>query len=140
MPDDVLVEAVATGGPPPVGAVAAPEAPAAVAGEPPAVAGEPASQAPSPSPAPGPRNPRSLELLHGVEMSVTVELGRTKLLMREVLSLHPGSIIELDRAAGAPVDVLVNGKLLARGEVVVVDDELGVRLTEIATSTTAPEE
>ncbi len=133
MPEDVLVEAATTGEGPPMAAVAPAEAPTGAAGE-------PGGQAASPAPAPGGRNPRSLELLHGVEMSVTVELGRTKLLMREVLSLHPGSIIELDRAAGAPVDILVNGKLLARGEVVVVDDELGVRLTEIATSTTGPEE
>jgi flagellar motor switch protein FliN len=74
---------------------------------------------------------RPLELLAGVEMAVTVELGHTRMLMRELLSLRAGSIVELDRAAGSPVDVLVNGTLLARGEVVVVEDELGVRITEI---------
>jgi len=79
-----------------------------------------------------PHKPRSIELLQGVEMSVTVELGRTRLLMRDLLSLRAGSVVELDRAAGSPVDVLVNGTLLARGEVVVVDDELGVRITAIA--------
>jgi flagellar motor switch protein FliN/FliY len=84
---------------------------------------------------PGGERLRSLELLHGVEMAVTVELGRTKILMRELLSLRPGSIVELDRPAGSPVDLLVNGTLLARGEVVVIDDELGVRLIEIAGST-----
>lgn len=96
------------------------------------------SPQPSPSPvvAPAPvqadpRPARSLALLHGVEMSVTVELGRARLLMRDLLALRAGSIVELDRAAGSPVDVMVNGTLLARGEVVVVDDELGVRITEI---------
>lgn len=74
---------------------------------------------------------RPLDLLHGVEMAVTVELGRTRVLMRDLLGLRAGSIVELDRPAGGPVDVVVNGTLLARGEVVVVDDELGVRITEV---------
>ena len=75
--------------------------------------------------------PRSMDLLHGVEMTVTVELGRTKMLLGELLALRSGSIVELDRAAGSPVDVLINGTLLAHGEVVVVDDEFGVRITTI---------
>jgi flagellar motor switch protein FliN len=74
---------------------------------------------------------RSLDLLHGVEMTVTVELGRTKMLLRELLALQTGSVIELDRAAGSPVDVLINDNLLARGEVVVLDDEFGVRILDI---------
>lgn len=74
---------------------------------------------------------RSLEVLHGVEMAVTVELGRTRLSVRELLNLAQGSIVELDRPAGAAVDVLVNGTLIARGEVVVVDDEFGVRVSEV---------
>jgi flagellar motor switch protein FliN/FliY len=74
----------------------------------------------------------SLQLLHAVEMQVTVELGRTTLSVRELLALAPGSIVELDRAAGAPVDILVNGTVFATGEVVVVDDEFGVRVTDIA--------
>jgi flagellar motor switch protein FliN len=72
-----------------------------------------------------------LELLHDVEMGVTVELGRARMLVRDVLSLSPGSVVELDRAAGSPVDVLVNGTLIARGEVVVIDEEFGVRITEV---------
>ena len=64
-------------------------------------------------------------------MNVTVELGRAVMQVRDLLSLRQGSIIELDRAAGAAVDVLVNGTLVARGEVVVIDDELGVRVTEL---------
>ena len=75
---------------------------------------------------------RPLETLSNVELAVTVELGRTRLLMRELLSLRPGSVVELDRHVGAPVDVFVNSTLLAHGEVVVVDDELGVRITAIA--------
>ncbi|MHB1486725.1 MAG: flagellar motor switch protein FliN [Acidimicrobiales bacterium] len=74
---------------------------------------------------------RSLELLHGVEMTVTVELGRTKMLVKDLLALRPGSIVELDRAAGSPVDVLINGTLLAHGQVVVIDDEFGVRITDV---------
>lgn len=77
---------------------------------------------------------RPLELLHGVEMAVTVELGRTRILMRDLLGLRAGSIVELDRPAGGPVDVVVNGTLLARGEVVVIDDELGVRITEVVSA------
>ncbi len=72
-----------------------------------------------------------LELLHDVEMGVTAELGRTRMLVRDVLALAPGSVIELDRAADSPVDVLVNGTLIARGEVVVIDEEFGIRITEV---------
>lgn len=74
---------------------------------------------------------RPLDLLHDVEMAVTVELGRTRMAVRDLLSLAPGAVVELDRAAGSPVDVLVNGKLIARGEVVVVDDDFGIRISEI---------
>lgn len=74
---------------------------------------------------------RSLELLHDVEMAVTVELGRTRMAVSDLLSLAPGAVVELDRAAGSPVDVLVNGKLIARGEVVVIDDDFGIRISEI---------
>ncbi|MDA8391741.1 MAG: flagellar motor switch protein FliN [Actinomycetota bacterium] len=73
----------------------------------------------------------SLRVLQSVEMELSVELGRARIPVREILELAPGSIMELDRPAGAPVDVLVNGTLLARGEVVVVDDEFGVRITEL---------
>ncbi len=74
---------------------------------------------------------QSLDMLHEVEMAVTVELGRTKMTVREILGLTPGTVVELDRAAGAPVDVVVNGTLIARGEVVVIDEEFGIRVTEI---------
>ncbi len=73
----------------------------------------------------------ALELLSDVEMEVTVELGRTSMPIRDLLSLQPGMVVEIDRAAGAPIDVLVNGRRIASGEVVVIDEEFGVRITEI---------
>ena len=72
-----------------------------------------------------------LDMLHDVEMEVSAELGRTRMSVRELLSLNPGAIVELDRAAGSPADLLVNGRLIARGEVVVVDENFGIRITEI---------
>jgi flagellar motor switch protein FliN len=73
-----------------------------------------------------------ISLLLDVPLQVTVELGRTQMRIRNVLELVPGSIIELDKLAGEPVDVLVNGKQIARGEVVVIDEEFGVRITDVA--------
>lgn len=72
-----------------------------------------------------------LGLLSDVEMQVTVELGRTRLTVRELLALVPGAVVELDRAAGSVVDLFVNGTLVAKGEVVVVDEVFGIRVTEI---------
>jgi flagellar motor switch protein FliN/FliY len=72
-----------------------------------------------------------LDMLHDVEMEVSAELGRTRMSVRELLSLSPGAIVELDRAAGSPADLLVNGRLIARGEVVVIDENFGIRITEI---------
>jgi flagellar motor switch protein FliN/FliY len=74
------------------------------------------------------------DLLLDVEMDVTAELGRTRMTVRSLLDLEPGSIVELDRMAGSPVDLLVNGRLIARGEVVVVDEEFALRVTEIVAS------
>ncbi|MFW6009831.1 MAG: flagellar motor switch protein FliN [Actinomycetota bacterium] len=76
-----------------------------------------------------------LSLLGDVEMSVTVELGRVRLPLRELLRLQEGSVVELERLAGAPVDVLANGTPIARGDVVVVGDELGVRVSELVGET-----
>ncbi len=70
-------------------------------------------------------------VLADVEMGVTAELGRCRMTMRELLSITPGTVIDLDRAAGTPVDVLVNGTLIARGEVVVIDEEFGIRISEL---------
>jgi flagellar motor switch protein FliN/FliY len=83
---------------------------------------------PPASPAPATQN---IELLMGVNLQVTVEIGRTRLAIRDVLSLAPGSIVELDKLAGEKVDVLVNSQPIAQGEVVVVDENFGVRITEV---------
>jgi len=73
----------------------------------------------------------NINLIMDVPLQVTVELGRTRKLIRDILELAPGSVIELDKLAGEAVDILVNGKLIAKGEVVVIDDNFGVRITEI---------
>lgn len=73
----------------------------------------------------------SLGVLREVPLEVSAELGHTKLSVAEILQLTVGSVVELDRTAGAPVDVVVNGALIARGEVVVIEDEYGIRISEI---------
>ena len=73
----------------------------------------------------------NLDLLLDVNLQVSVELGRAALKFREVLNLAPGSVVELDRQTSEPVDILVNGSLLATGEVVVVDDHFAVRITKL---------
>ena len=80
---------------------------------------------------------RGIEMLHGVDMEVTVELGRTRMTVRDLLALTTGAVLELDRAAGSPADLLVNGRLIARGEVVVVDEDFGLRVTEIIDDSSA---
>jgi flagellar motor switch protein FliN/FliY len=80
-----------------------------------------------------PTNDTDIGLLLEVPLSISVELGRTSLTIRELLALGQGSILQLDRHAGEPVDVLVNGKRLARGEVVVIDEDFGIRVTEVVT-------
>lgn len=74
---------------------------------------------------------QNLDLLLDIPLQVTVELGRTKQKVEDILELVPGSIVELDKLAGEPVDVLVNNKLIAKGEVVVIDENFGVRITDI---------
>jgi flagellar motor switch protein FliN/FliY len=69
--------------------------------------------------------------INNIEMALTVEIGRTRMSVRDVLSLEPGKVIELDRSAGAPADVLLNGRLIAHGEVVVLDQDYAVRITRI---------
>ncbi|WP_074692272.1 flagellar motor switch phosphatase FliY [Alicyclobacillus hesperidum] len=76
-------------------------------------------------------SPRNLSLLYDVPLNVTVELGRAKKMIREILELAPGSILELDKLAGEPVDIYVNNKKIAIGEVVVIDENFGVRVTDI---------
>jgi flagellar motor switch protein FliN/FliY len=79
----------------------------------------------------GPQESGNIGLIMDVFMEMTVELGRTRKLIKEILSMGEGTIIELDKLAGEPVDILVNHKLIAKGEVVVIDENFGVRVTEI---------
>ena len=73
----------------------------------------------------------NLDLLMNVPLRITAELGKCRMLVQDVLKLGTGSIVELDRLAGGPVDLLVNNKLVARGEVVAIDENFGVRITEL---------
>ncbi len=79
-----------------------------------------------------------LERLHDVHVELAVEIGRTRMTIGETLALGPGSIITLNRLAGEPVDLLVNGKPIARGEVVVIDEEFGLRVTDVVTGGRRP--
>jgi flagellar motor switch protein FliN/FliY len=76
-------------------------------------------------------NGRNLDLLMSVPLKITAELGTCKMLVEDILKLGTGSIVALDRLAGGPVDLLVNDRLVARGEVVAVDENFGVRVTEL---------
>ncbi|MCW2277932.1 flagellar motor switch phosphatase FliY [Heliophilum fasciatum] len=113
---------------------------------PPAYGNYPPSPSPMPVPPPVPVQPvqftplqeqatgkdlTNLGLIMDVPLQVTVELGKAKKTIRDILELGPGSVIELDKLAGEPVDILVNGKLVAKGEVVVIDENFGVRITDI---------
>ena len=80
--------------------------------------------------APGARN---IELLMDVDLPIAIELGRTKMSIADILALGPGSVVELNKLAGEPVDLLVNHKVVARGEVVVVDENFGLRITQLMT-------
>ncbi len=102
--------------PAPVAPAASPSAPSIVGGGIPAATGPLATR---------------LEQITHVEMEVTVEIGRTRMSVGSLLGLVPGQVVELDRPAGAPVDLYVNGTLLARGEIVVVDEDFGFRVTDI---------
>jgi flagellar motor switch protein FliN/FliY len=93
--------------------------------------GAPRSAAPTSSGANG------IELLQDVVMELSAELGRTTMTVRDLLNLQPGAVVELDRLAGSPADLLVNGRLVARGEVVVVDEDYALKITELVTGTLA---
>ena len=80
---------------------------------------------------PPPQTPENIGLIMDVPLEVTVELGRTQKSISDILDFAPGTIIELDKVAGEPIDILVNGKFVAKGEVVVVEESFGVRVTEI---------
>lgn len=77
--------------------------------------------------------PPNFDMIMDIPVNLTVELGRTKIAIRSLLQLAQGSVVELDGLAGEPMDVLVNGCLIAQGEVVVVNDKFGIRLTDIVT-------
>ena len=76
---------------------------------------------------------RDLEMIMNIPVKLTVELGRTRITIKQLLELAQGSVIELEGLAGEPMDILINGYLIAQGEVVVVDDKYGIRITEIIT-------
>lgn len=78
-----------------------------------------------------PKEIGNMDLIMDVPLQITVELGKSRKTIREILNLGPGSVVELDKLAGEPVDLLVNGKLLAKGEVVVIDENFGIRITDI---------
>ncbi|MFT4174277.1 MAG: flagellar motor switch protein FliN [Rhodocyclaceae bacterium] len=82
---------------------------------------------------PAPATMNDFDLILDIPVNITVELGRTKISIRNLLQLAHGSVVELDALAGEPMDVLVNGTLIAQGEVVVVNDKFGIRLTDIIT-------
>jgi flagellar motor switch protein FliN len=115
---------------PEAAAPAAPAAPAA-APAPPAPAAAPAQTAPAFNPL---STPKQMDALAGVQMEVTIEVGRTSLPIGQLLQLQPGQIVELDREVGSPLDMFINGTLLARGEIVVVDDQFGFRVTSVVTT------
>jgi len=105
-----------------------------------AAAAAPAAPAPTGSPVslpslqPGARSkalPSELDLLADVNLNVKIELGRTRMLVEDVLRLNEGSVVELDKLAGDPVDVFVNERHVARGEVLVVNDNFCIRISEI---------
>jgi flagellar motor switch protein FliN len=75
--------------------------------------------------------PRDLEFLLDIPLLLSVELGRTKMLINDLLQLGQGSVVELEKLAGEPMEVFVNNRLIARGEVVVINEKFGVRLTDI---------
>lgn len=78
---------------------------------------------------------RDIEFLLDIPVEITVQLGSTRMMIKELLQLGQGSVIELDKLAGEPMEVLVNNKLIARGEVVVVNEKFGIRLTDIVSPT-----
>lgn len=75
--------------------------------------------------------PPQLQAMHDIELTVSLELGRATMPLRDVITLGQGTIVELDKQVGDPVDVVVNGQVVARGEVVIVEDRFAVRVTEV---------
>ncbi len=94
-------------------------------------AGKPAQASADSNPETSPGPPRSINFLLDVPLELTVEVGRRSMTMSELIDLMPGTIVELNRPAGEQLDILVNGKLIARGEAVVIGEHYGVRILEI---------
>lgn len=86
-------------------------------------------------PASGKPSQTSIEHLLDIPLRLSIELGRTRMAIGELLMLNPGSVIELDKAAGEPLDIMVNGRPVARGEAVVVNDKFGIRVTDVLSPT-----
>ncbi|MBF0608241.1 MAG: flagellar motor switch protein FliN [Candidatus Magnetobacterium sp. LHC-1] len=78
---------------------------------------------------------RDIRFLLDIPLTITVEIGRTKMLINDLLQLGQGSVVELDKLAGEPLEMLINNKVIARGEVVVVNEKFGIRLTDIVSPT-----
>jgi flagellar motor switch protein FliN len=97
-------------------------------------AADPAGAPLEPAAGAAPASGGDLARLHNVPVELAVEIGRTRMTIGDTLGLGPGSIITLNRMAGEPVDLLVNGRPIARGEVVVIDEEFGLRVTEVVGS------
>ena len=95
-----------------------------------AVKGQPAKFSPIEETAQGEKK-ENLDLILDINVQLTVELGRTQMQIKDVIELSPGSVIELDKLAGEPVDILANDSLIAKGEVVVINENFGIRITEI---------
>ena len=80
------------------------------------------------------KDPVDLDMILDIPVTISMEIGRTQISIRNLLKLNQGSVVELDRLAGEPLDVLVNGTLIAHGEVVVVNEKFGIRLTDVITA------
>lgn len=137
MDEAAAAMAAALGGADGGAAAAAAGAPAAAAAPASGTAPGSAAGAPAGAPVSTPGKPvanqpvQTLDFILDVPLKVTVELGRTKMMIRDILQLAQGSVVELSKFAGEPLEVLVNDKLVARGEVVVVNEKFGIRLTDI---------
>lgn len=95
---------------------------------------KPANFAPM-APDPSPVSQSNLEMILDIPVTISVEIGRSRMVVSELIQLGQGSVVELDKLAGEPMEILVNGRLIARGEAVVINDKFGVKLTDIVSPT-----
>jgi flagellar motor switch protein FliN len=89
---------------------------------------------PKKSASPAPQEGRGLDFLYDIPLQISVEVGRSKILLRDLLKMSEGYVIELDKLAGEPLDLYVNSRLIARGEAVMVGDKFGIRLTDVVST------